>query len=96
MRASVRGSTPWAAYSYGPTSLAAGATFKPPAKTIIQTAYLNAGGDLDIRRVGEVLINAAAAESGLIGSTKFDGSIFGYTNGNVGDKDIILLGWTLP
>lgn len=88
------------AYTYGPTSLGAGATYVPVAGTVVTLAVLDGAGAQDFSiQYAAVKVMDNIATSGLVdgyvGMLYCDGTDVGIKNGSGGGLDLSIEGFTI-
>lgn len=89
-------------YTYGPTNLAAGATYVPAAGTVVTVAALDAVADEDFRIMHGAIeifkINIATIDvwlKGYVGMLYCDGTNVGLKNADAAGRDLVIEGFTL-
>lgn len=87
-------------YTYGPTNLAAGATYVPAAGTVVTVAALDGAGAQDFKVMhGAIAVMDNIANSGLVdgyvGMLYCDGTDVGIKNGSGGGLDLSIEGFTI-
>jgi len=90
------------AYTYGPTNLAAGATYVPVAGTVVTLAALDAVADEDFRIMHGAIevfkINIATIDvwlKGYVGMLYCDGTNVGIKNADAAGRDLVIEGFTI-
>lgn len=89
-------------YTYGPTSLGAGATYVPVAGTIVTVAMLDTVAVEDFEIVhGTVVVlrsgdgNMEGMQKGYVGMLYCDGTDIGIKNNDVAGRDLSIEGFTI-